>query len=438
MKNPEKRYAKELASMIKYPTIAGVSGSDRVFHRFRKKMTSFFPHILEKCDILDFDGSFLIKLKGSKNTHLPSLIMSHHDVVEAYGDWKYPPFSGTIADGRVWGRGAIDNKAMFWGMMRAVDDFIAEGHVPESDLYIVTTCDEEIAGSGAKLIAKYLKDSGFELRFVLDEGGKIVTDLMPGLAGRYAMLGVTEKRICDVRFTARGAGGHASVPSKNTPLARLASFVSEVESNDIYDIKLSDTEKEMLRRMAPNMSKDILDIFADPDKNEKKVIEILSERNPSFIAMAKTTVAFTMAHGSNASNVIPTEAYVIANMRLSKHATKEENIKKIADVAKKYDIDAEVVKDVLDVPVTDYRSKEYLFVEDVVRKIFPGVIPVPVVMNGGTDAHNFCKICKNVVRFTPVIVTPEQEKTEHGIDEYIEIAALPKIHDFITEMLYHL
>ena len=67
MKNPEKRYAKELAAMIKYPTIAGVSGNERVFHRFRKKMSSLFPHILEMCDILDFDGSFLIKLKGSKN-----------------------------------------------------------------------------------------------------------------------------------------------------------------------------------------------------------------------------------------------------------------------------------------------------------------------------------------------------------------------------------
>jgi carboxypeptidase PM20D1 len=429
-------YAEELSALIQYNTVSPCCelDMDRI-DAFHIKLREMFPNIFKLGDVKEFDGSYLIRIAGKDSAMLPCMLMSHHDVVEALGNWKYPPFSGTIADGRVWGRGAIDNKAMFWAIMRTVDDYIAQGNRTDADLYIVTTCNEENQGGGSVAIAEYLKNNGIRFRFILDEGSMIVRDLMPCMTGLFAMIGVTEKSICDLKFIARGAGGHASVPPKNNPLARLAAFINEVETNDIYSSYITDTESEMLRRMAPYMTGKMKDLCQNISGFQDELIKELDINNASFAAMTRTTIAFTMANGSNASNVIPTEAYVIANMRCAKHISIDESLDTIAGIARKHDVDMEVLNRGIDNAVTDYHSPEFKLIENAVNKVFPGVITVPVLLNGGTDSRNFSCVCSNIMRFTAIVATPEQERTEHGIDEFIEIDSLPLLYDFIKEVL---
>lgn len=143
--------------------------------------------------------------------------MSHHDVVPAEGEWKYPPFSGEIAEGSVWGRGTVDTKGSLFCFMQAVEELLAEGWKPECDVYLASSCTEEWGGDGAPAIAAWLKEQGVHLGLLLDEGGMIMDSPMAGVKGRYAMVGVVEKGYADVKFTANSAGGHASAPGR-TPL----------------------------------------------------------------------------------------------------------------------------------------------------------------------------------------------------------------------------
>ena len=117
-------------------------------------------------------------------------------------------------------------------MLRAADELAKEGFVPTRDTYFMTTCCEETSGNGADTISKALLDRGIRFALTLDEGGMILTEPMAGAKGQYAMVGVGEKGYVDLKFTARSTGGHASTPSKNTPLVRLGKFMAAAEKKN--------------------------------------------------------------------------------------------------------------------------------------------------------------------------------------------------------------
>lgn len=121
-------------------------------------------------------------------------------MVEAQGDWKYPPFSGTIAEGKLWGRGTLDTKASLWAMLRAAEELIAEGFVPEQDVYFFSACTEETDGSGADTVSKVLLERGIRFDLVLDEGGMVLDEPISGAKGTFAMIGLGEKGCADLKF----------------------------------------------------------------------------------------------------------------------------------------------------------------------------------------------------------------------------------------------
>ena len=172
--------------------------------------------------------------------------MAHSDVVPAAGEWDHPPFAGEIADGCVWGRGAMDTKGSLCALFNAVEELLAEGFTPPCDVYLASSNNEEIMGDGAPNTVTWLTDHGVKLDLVLDEGGAVIEAPMPGLNGKYAMLGVLEKGYADVRFTAVSAGGHSSTPPKGTPLARLAAFVNRVETRPPFPVKITPPVKAMV------------------------------------------------------------------------------------------------------------------------------------------------------------------------------------------------
>ena len=151
------RYAESLSQMIKHETISVNGQTDLAkFYGFHDLMRELFPHIFKACSFMEHEGSFLMRWPG-KNPGQKLLLMNHHDVVEATGEWKHTPFSGEIAEGKVWGRGAIDDKGELWAMFRAADELAAEGFVPEYDIWFESACTEETDGSGAEnLIVKTL------------------------------------------------------------------------------------------------------------------------------------------------------------------------------------------------------------------------------------------------------------------------------------------
>ena len=423
-------YAEKLSRMIRHETVSSRFAEDRTkFYEFHKLLEELYPQVFSACEKHVFNGSLLLRWKG-KGSEAPILLMSHSDVVEAQGDWEQDPFGGVIKDGVIWGRGTVDTKGSLSCIFQAVEELVGEGFQPEGDVYIASSCTEEFSGEGAPLTVQYLKEQGVKLRLLVDEGGMILEAPIGGVRGTYAMVGVLEKGYGDVKFTARGNGGHASMPGRNTPIPRLAAFISHVEKHNPFRMKFNKTVREMFGRLTPNMVFPMKLIFANMWLFEPLLKKLMPVISPAGAALLRTTIAFTMAKGSDGMNVLPQEAYVTANMRFIHHQPPEESIRLITRLAKKYDLETEVIYKDDPCPIVDYKGEAFRMVEDTIQELFPGVGVVPYAMTGGTDAKYYGDVCENCIRFAPLYINGQQYGSIHGRNENLNIETLPKGVDF--------
>ena len=109
-----------------------------------------------------------------------------------------------------------------------VEELLTEGFIPPCDVYLECSINEETGGQGASLSVQYLKQQGIELAIVIDEGGAIIDEAIPGIDRPFAVIGITEKVGMDVKITARGKSGDSSTPPRNTPTAKLFAFANEI------------------------------------------------------------------------------------------------------------------------------------------------------------------------------------------------------------------
>lgn len=424
------KYAGRLSQMIKHETISENGQTDLTkFYSFHDLMRELFPHIFKACSFTEHDGSFIMRWPG-KNTGQKLLLMNHHDVVEAAGDWKYPPFSGEIAEGKIWGRGAIDDKGELWAMFQAADELSADGFVPEYDIWFESACTEETDGSGAEWLSQYMADQGLRFDLVLDEGGMILDEPISGAKGTFAVIGVGEKGCADIRFTARSSGGHASSPGKNTPLVRLGKFMAAIDRNEVFTPKLSEVTCELLRRLAPTMGGLQARFMAEPEKHIHLLTRVMNSISPMARSLISTTLAFTVCHGSEGNNVLPQEAYVIGNLRYSHHQPLEDSLKEITRYARRYDVEVEVLDPGFSSPISDFRSDGFRLIERAVNEVFPGVRTTPYIMTGASDARYMSRVSDCCIRFAPFKVDDEQLASIHGLNESVDLSCLSPAVDF--------
>lgn len=429
-------YGKKLSELVQKETVSSRFETERTkFLEFHELLEKMFPNIHKNCEKHVFNGSLLFKWKG-KGNHEPILLMSHHDVVEANGIWEHEPFSGDIdEEGRVWGRGTVDTKASLFCLLTAAEELIASGYEPECDVYLASSCTEEWSGEGAPSTVKYLKEQGVQLGYVLDEGGMILEEPVGGVKGIYGMVGVLEKGYGDLKFTARSSGGHASAPTKNTTLVRLGKFMAEVEKHYPFRHQFNETVREMFRRFTPNMNFGMKLVFSNLWLFQPLLIKLFPAISPVAGAMIRTTIAFTMAKGADGLNVLPQEAYVTANMRFSPHQDDKESVAIISAIAKKFDVETEVIYSVSSCPVVDYQGVPFKRLEEVAAEVYPGVGICPYVMTGGTDAKYYKEVSDHCLRFAPLYINNQQYASIHGLNENIYQGALPAGVDFYKKMI---
>lgn len=424
------KYAGELAQLIRAETVSELGKkNEEKFSAFHEKLFDMFPSLFAAAETEDFDGSLLIRWKGKTGAE-PILLMSHHDVVEAPGDWTHPPFAGEIAEGRLWGRGTLDTKGSLWAMLRAADELAAEGFVPNRDVYFESACNEETDGSGTDAITAALKQRGISFFMTLDEGGMMMYDPIGGADGTFAMVGVGEKGCADLKFIARSNGGHASTPGRNTPLVRLGKFMTAAERSGIFEVQMPPVVEEMLRRMAPYMRGPLKSVFRNAGRLKPLLCRLIPLVSPTAGAMLKTTLAFTMSCGSEGRNVLPREAYVIGNMRFSHHQGGRDSIEKITKLAEKFDIETQVLDPGFESPLADYNGEAFKLVERAVAEVFPGTQPVPYIMTGASDSRFFSRVCDDCIRFAPFTIDERQLDSIHGVDESIGVETLAPAVDF--------
>ena len=427
--------AQKLSKMIQYDTTSHANvHEEEKFLGFHKVLEELFPLVHEKLERTVIDGNLLYYWKG-KSSEKPILLMSHQDVVPAEGEWLHEPFSGDIADGKVWGRGASDTKCSVMAFFEAVEELLREGYTPECDVYLASSCTEEWAGDGAPKIVEELKRRGVELFIVCDEGGGIISEPIGGIKGNFAMVGVFEKGKADVKFTARSTGGHASAPAKNTPIARLAAFVNEVETHTPFKRKFLPEVSAMFARLAPYAPFGLKLVMGNLWLFAPIMKPVLGRISAQAGAMLQTTIAFTMQSGSDAYNVLPQEATLGANMRFIPHQGEKESLEIIKALAAKHGLETEIVHSNDYTEPVDINGEAFKLVEKVIGETFPGLPVSPYVMTGATDAQFYQPICPSCIRFAPVIYGPEQMKGMHGLNENIEYNCLPGAVSFYQNLI---
>ncbi len=430
-------YAEKLQKMIQVETVShrGVDEADK-FRKLHKVMEELFPNVFSVCEKYDLDGSLLVRWKGKDSEMQPIILISHLDVVAAEGEWKYPPYSGTIADGKIWGRGTFDVKCGVFSFYQAVEELIEEGYVPPCDIYLGSSCTEEIGGDGAPKIVKWFTDRGIRLFMVCDEGGAITENPIGGIRGNFAMVGIFEKGYGDIQITARGNGGHSSSPSKNTPIARLAKFEAEIEKHSPFKVQFTPAMDGMLKTLAPYCENFWLKmIFCNLWLFKPLLLKVMPAISPTAAAMLQTTICFTMQKGSDSYNVIPQEAYVTANMRYIPFQGKDESIAIIRKIADKYDLEVSELNCSDPTSSLDLNGEQFDMTKKAIAKVFPGLACIPYIVTGGTDSRFYDGHVDACVRFEPINTSSKQLAAMHGIDENINIDVLPPAVEYYKEII---
>lgn len=418
-------YAEGLAKLVRVPTVTGVDRKS--FAALRKVMAEEFPHVYSECEIImpggESSDAIMFKWKGRSSSR-PLVLMAHQDVVPAEGEWKYPAFSGTIADGKVWGRGSMDCKNTLYCTIRSVEELIAEGFVPEQDIYLSYSDNEETSGNGARFCRDWLTAHGVKPAVAVDEGGAIVREAFPGMTKPFAMIGIIEKGYCDVRFVARSKGGHSSSPPKDTPFARLAKLVNYCEKHTVFKPHMTPAALAMLKGLSEGLTGVLAFVTKHAGLFTPVIVKVLPKLTPFGAALLGTTMVFTMAQGSSAPNVIPQEANMTANLRFAPGEDSKLAIEKLRRIAEKFDIETHVMECREATPMVDVESADYKYFADTMAKVFPDCGVAPYLIFGGTDCRTMQTITPCALRCTPCKLSPEQLASMHAADENIDISSL--------------
>lgn len=428
-------YARKLSAMVRYDTTSVRDTDQRdLFLGYHRVLEDQFPLVHRYLEKTEIGGNLLYCWKG-KSSEKPIVLMGHQDVVPASGDWDRDPFSGDIEDGSVWGRGAVDTKCSVMAFMQAAEELLSEGAIPPMDIYFSSSCTEEWGGPGCCSLVDELKRRGVRPFLVLDEGGGIYTDPMFGIRGNFAMVGVFEKGKANVRFTAEGRGGHPATPVKNSPIARLSAFVTDVEKRQPFRCRLEPSVRAMLETLAPYGSFPIRLVLGNLWLFSPLVTWGAPLVSGQAAAMLRSTISFTMASGSQACNVMPEKASVSANMRFIPHQGMEESLEIIRKRAARFGLKTEVIEGSDFTPPVDIRGDAFRLVADTVRETFPDCPVSPFVLTAATDAVFYQEICDSCIRFAPVVYSPEEKRGIHGINEHLHYNSLPGAVDFFKNLI---
>lgn len=410
----------------------------KLFEEFMLFLDQSYPNIKRVCKketINEYCPVYIWESKEKGNK--PILLLGHYDVVPVEKsseiEWEVDPFSGMIKDDYIWGRGTLDDKNQVIAVMEAVEHMIKSNYKTKRDIYMVFGFDEEIGGRrGAEKAAEAFKARGIEFECVIDEGGCIITDMMEGLTVPAALIGIAEKGSTNIKITVPGQGGHSSMPPDSTAIGTLAKIISNVEKNPMPP-RLTMPVKEMLKTIGPYMTgqKFVL-------KNIDKFFPIIHPslaKNPTTNALIRTTIAFTMAGGGDAPNVLPQKAWATANLRILQGDSVDSTLEHIKKVNPKTNFEMEIVLAEEPSGISTIDAEPYKVVSNIINEMYPEAIVVPYLMAGGTDSRKYFGLCKNIYRFSSVILTKKDYATIHSNNERISFQNLSNMIKFYIKFL---
>lgn len=399
-------------------TIPPDSSQFFAFHRF---LRSAYPRVHENLALERVkDYSLLYKWEGSNPSANPIVLMAHMDVVPVEPGtesiWTVDPFGGVIKNDTIWGRGTTDDKMNLIAMMEAVETLLASGFTPSQTIYFSFGHDEEIGGAGAIAIASLLKSRNIRASLVLDEGGIITLDKVPGVSQPVALIGTSEKGYLSLNLSVEVNGGHSSMPGTETAIDILSRAILKLRDNP-FEAGFSKSTSDFMDYVGPEQPFLQKMFFANRWLFEGVIVGIY-EGSAGGNAMVRTTIAPTIFNAGIKDNVIPTIAKATVNFRLLPGDTRESVIDKVKSTIGDSRVKVEPTafgNEPSKVTPTD--GLAFKAVEKAVRTSFDKTIVAPFLMVGATDSRHFSEVSDQIIKFSPMT----DPIGFHGIDERISV-----------------
>lgn len=426
-------YANRLAEMIRCKTISKKDSFEETeFLKLRKVIEELFPLMTEKAELTIFgDDAYLYKLKG-KDESRNVMMMSHHDVVEATGDWQEEPFEAVIKGGKLWGRGTVDTKTPLFAEFSAIEELLKEGFEFPVNLYLFSSHNEEIGGDGALLALNYFKENQIRFEWIIDEGGAVIDPPMAGINKKCAMMAVHEKGRCTAQLIAKNLQGHAGLEGGHkTPVMRMVSFMAEVDEQKPFIRKLHPEVKGMFEAMAPHMTFPMKFIFSNLWLFSGLLIKIIPKLNAAAGEMLGTGCTFRKM-STDEDGSCRGEAF----LRCINGSDLEKDLDAMREIALKYDVEIVINDDDNECyKPSSLDSNGYKYVKGTVEKIFTYAAAVPFILPAGTDARRFTDLSDAVIRFAPIDIDKQQYASVHGENEDISVDKIHLAVDFYRELV---
>lgn len=377
-------------------------------------------------------GNLVARFRGNGSGRPPLLLLAHLDVVDALiEDWSMDPFTLIERDGYLYGRGTTDNKAGAATLVAVFVRLKEEGFVPDRDLIIVLSADEETSGASIQwLLSEHRDLVDAELALNTDAG---FGDLKEGRKIRLS-LQASEKVYLSFQLEVTNKGGHSSRPVSDNAiyqlaagLTRLADFEFPAQLNEITRAFFEGSAEIETGQVAADMNA-ILEASPDPD-----AVARLS-RSPYYNANLRTTCVATMLSAGHAQNALPQTARAVVNCRILPGESIDEVERTLHRVVADDRIHISRIADPVPGPPSPLVPSVVEPIERLAATHFPGVRVVPVMSTGGTDGLYVRNAGIPTYGFAAIFEDPDDSRA-HGQDERIAVNAFYAAVDYWYDMI---
>jgi acetylornithine deacetylase/succinyl-diaminopimelate desuccinylase-like protein len=393
-------------------------------------------------------GSVVARLPATKagGAKRPLLLLSHLDVVPAVAaDWKRPPFSGDLADGEIWGRGALDTKNLTALWMVVMLEAKRQRVPLTRDLIFAATADEEMGGTWGVAWLVQNRPELVDCEFALNEGGG--TGIALGARTAYVYQ-TAEKGICWTTVTAHGKAGHASLPTKDNPVVHLAGALHRIGTTSL-PMHITDTFRLFVERLGPALPAGLsqaADLLLDAATLESALAFFPDEYAANNIrAMTRNTASPTVISGSDKTNVIPQTATAQVDCRILPGQTPESLFAELRALLGLDQEDGGSPKLELTLARSSLATESPPDTElaaalgRALTRHDPDAVLVPFLVPGGTDGRFLRPQGVVCYGFCPTLCKEDNESV-HGINERITVASLEfglkVLWDALAEMVF--
>jgi acetylornithine deacetylase/succinyl-diaminopimelate desuccinylase-like protein len=369
------------------------------------------------------------------STRKPLLLLAHIDVVEALkADWSpdLDPFVFTERDGYYYGRGTADDKSMASIFVANAIRMVREKYVPDRDIIIALTADEEGGGSnGVDWLLKNHKDL-VDAGLVINEGGG---GTLRNGGQLFNSVQAAEKVTTNITLRATNRGGHSSVPRPDNAITALADALAKVGRHN-FPVRFSDVTRAFFSRTAdvetPDMGRAMKAIVANPNDAAARAVVAA---DPRYNAMLRTTCVATQLQGGHAANALPQLAEANVNCRMFPTDTAEvirsELEKLIADTTVQVLIRAAPRSPPAAIPMPAELMDP---VAQVTRDMWGNVPVIPVMSTGATDSRYFRALGIGSFGVSGLFSDPTVDARAHGRDERLRIQSYYEGQEFLWRL----